>query len=148
MIKPRQIEKIGSNIEDLIKDYTLLKKTVLQKHHLSASAISIFELLLDETLTLKNLTDKSLLDKSTLSRQVNPLVKNGWVIKERRKDKRYTYFTLSEEAATLYQNFKKDLNKELYHSLKTWSEEEVQLVYVLLGRLDRSIHYTVNSQEK
>lgn len=132
-------QAIDEKIEELVKNHTQLSRTLQKKLGLTASAVSILELLEEKHLSLKQLTDYSVLDKSTLSRQVNQLVKKDMVKRETGKDKRFVKFSATEKGRELYQQYNLEKDNKINSILISWTEEEKQLLYVLLGRMGRSL---------
>lgn len=126
-------------IEEFLNKYQEILTNVLKKHGVNRSAFAILNLIQQETCTLTELTALSNLDKSTLSRQVSELVSKGWVIKEKRSDKRSAYLSLSEEALNLTQVLSSELEEIVDLILRGWPSDEKQLFLILLGRVNRSI---------
>lgn len=134
------------NTEDLLKKvselyelYKRMNQQLLSHQNLNASAVNLIDIIGDQKQTLKQVTELTGLDKSTVSRQINALVVKGLVIKEAGQDKRYSYFKLSEEAANIYSEYQLNFKKSFDLSLAGWTEEEKQMLSVLLGRLNRSL---------
>ncbi|API89537.1 hypothetical protein BKP56_09840 [Marinilactibacillus sp. 15R] len=119
--------------------YKKMTQNLLTDYNISASALNLIEILGEEQATLKSITEQSQLDKSTVSRQMNTLVKNGLVVKTTGDDKRYAYFTLSEDAKSKFQEYNTAAQKIFSDILEGWTEEEKQLLSVLIGRLNRSL---------
>lgn len=126
-------------LADLQSLYKVMTQNLLHDYNLSASALNLIEILGEEQATLKSITEQSQLDKSTISRQMNTLVKNGLVVKTTGADKRYAYFTLSENAKSKFQEYNTAAQKTFSDILAGWTEEEKQLLSVLIGRLNRSL---------
>lgn len=114
-------------------------KKFLDQYHMNASAVNLINVIQDDTLSLTEITEMTGLDKSTVSRQMNALVEKDYVIKTSGEDKRFTLFQLTTEARTIYHEIKTEFNDFFDHSLDKWSEEEKQMLYVLLGRLYHSL---------
>lgn len=90
-------------------------------------------------LTLKEITERAQLDKSTVSRQMNTLEKLELVERKAGEDKRFSFFKLTEEADVLYNSYLKEFTDYMEKTLLAWSEEEKQILMVLLGRLEHSL---------
>lgn len=121
------------------QQFSKVKKEILDKQKVNASTINLISIIGDETMTLKEITEISELDKSTISRQINVLVKNGLVTRETGKDKRFSFFELSEEAKALYKQYTNDFVQYIDGALMGWSEEEKHMFSVLIGRANYSI---------
>ena len=130
---------ISVKIDELVENHDRLSKSLQKQLDLTSSAVVIMELLGNDKLSLKELTEKSTLDKSTLSRQVNQLVKKNFVIRETGKDKRFVQFFVTEEGKALHEKYITEKTNQLASILLSWTDEEKQLLYVLLGRLGRSL---------
>lgn len=134
-------------MEEFQQHYSKLLSAVLSKHKVTHSAFLIMRTLNDERKTLKELSAITSLDKSTLSRQVNTLSKKGWVLKEPGTDKRYSHLSLTEEALTLTNTLRFEIEQQLGYILRGWPTDEKQLLFVLLGRANRSMFF-YESQNK
>lgn len=119
--------------------YKRITDYLLTEIGLSPSAINLIDLIGEQELTLKDITQLCQLDKSTVSRQMNALVKKGYVTKTTGKDKRFAYFTLTEEATTVFDRYQEQLENQFNTILSGWTQEEIHMLTVLLGRLNRSI---------
>jgi len=119
--------------------YKRITEQLLAKINLSSSAINLIKLLGDQELTLTEVTKSSRLDKSTVSRQMNALVKKEYVAKTTGKDKRFAYFTLTDNAREVYDSYQADLEEQFNTILSGWTEEEIHMLTVLIGRLNRSV---------
>lgn len=139
MPKEVPIHTIIEKLEEVQSTYSVMVKKLQKEMNISASSIPIMEIIQDEKMTLKEITEKSVLDKSTVSRQINQMVKKEMVKREPGNDRRFAYFSLSERAKKAYRTYLFELNKNMTAALYSWPEEEKQILYVLLGRLDRSL---------
>lgn len=139
MPKQVKIEDLLRKVSDLQGIYKRMNQELLSSQKLNSSAANLINIIGKEEKTLKEITEASGLDKSTVSRQVNALVKKGYVTKTTGADKRYAYFTLSNEAETAYEEYLQAFQKLFHSSLTGWTEEEKQMLSVLLGRLNRSL---------
>lgn len=119
--------------------YTSIEQSVLKKNRLNRSAFFIMRHLIEQPLTLTELTSSFSLNKSTLSRQVNNLVKKGWVIKDSGKDKRFMYLVLSKEAKQLINSVHFEIEQQVTQIFSSWSNDEKQLFIILLRRINRRI---------
>ncbi|WP_161878815.1 MarR family winged helix-turn-helix transcriptional regulator [Alkalibacterium sp. MB6] len=119
--------------------YKRITDSLLTELGLSLSAINLIELIGDEEMTLKDITQKSQLDKSTISRQMNALVRKELVTKTTGEDKRFAYFKLTEKASDVFHSYEGQLKSRFHMILSGWTEEEIHMLTVLLGRLNRSI---------
>ncbi|WP_208560162.1 MarR family winged helix-turn-helix transcriptional regulator [Marinilactibacillus kalidii] len=125
--------------------YKAMSQNIMSEYDLSASALNLIAILGEEKATLKAITELSQLDKSTISRQMNTLVKKELVLKTTGEDKRFAYFTLSDNAKSLYISYNETFKKQFSEILAGWTEEEKHLLSVLLGRLNRSLTNGMNS---
>lgn len=119
--------------------YTSIEQSVLKKNRLNRSAFFIMRHLIEQPLTLTELTSSFSLNKSTLSRQVNDLVKKGWVIKDSGKDKRFMYLELSKEAKQLINSVHFEIEQQVTQIFSSWPNDEKQLFIILLRRINRRI---------
>lgn len=135
-------------MEEFQQHYRKMLSDVLSRHQVTHSAFLIMRTLNDERKTLKELSAITTLDKSTLSRQVNTLNKKGWIVKEAGSDKRYTHLTLSEEAFTLTNTVRFEIEQQLGYILRGWPTDEKQLLLVLLGRANRSMSFYASQNKE
>ena len=119
--------------------YTSIEQSVLKKNRLNRSAFFIMRHLIEQPLTLTELTSSFSLNKSTLSRQVNDLVKKGWVIKDSGKDKRFMYLVLSKEAKQLINSVHFEIEQQVTQIFSSWPNDEKQLFIILLRRINGRI---------
>lgn len=119
--------------------YTSIEQSVLKKNRLNRSAFFIMRHLIEQPLTLTELTSSFSLNKSTLSRQVNDLVKKGWVIKDSGKDKRFMYLVLSKEAKQLINSVHFEIEQQVTQIFSSWPNDEKRLFIILLRRINRRI---------
>lgn len=139
MPKQVKVEDVLDKLTELQALYKQINQQMLNTRSLNESAVNVISIIGEEQKTLKEITEACGLDKSTVSRQVNALVKKEWVQKTSGEDKRYAYFTLSEDAMTMHTEYKQVFNDYLEGTLSGWTEEEKQMLIVLLGRLNRSL---------
>lgn len=76
-----------SRMNDFTRMHRKLNGMLLDYYKLTESSLVLFDIIEDEEMTLKAITDASYLDKSTISRQVNSLVKKGYIDKKTGNDK-------------------------------------------------------------
>lgn len=126
-----------SRMNDFTRMHRKLNGMLLDYYKLTESSLVLFDIIEDEEMTLKAITDASYLDKSTISRQVNSLVKKGYIDKKTGNDKRYSYFKLTEQAKTVYASYKKESIRAFDDLMSGWTEEEKQKLSILLMRLNR-----------
>lgn len=138
MTRTVDINEMLEKITAFNSQFFQVKREILSRQNVNASAINLISIIGDETMTLKEITSISELDKSTISRQINVLVKEGLVIRETGKDKRFSFFELTDEAKTIYRHYMNDFVKFIESALKGWSEEEKQMFIVLVGRANYS----------
>ncbi len=141
MARTVDIQDMLEKIVAFNHQFSKVKKNILAKQNINASTINLISIIGDERMTLKEITEISELDKSTISRQINVLVKNGLVTREVGKDKRFSFFELSDEAKTIYHQFTNDFVEYVEGALRGWSEEEKQMFSVLVGRA----HYSLST---
>ncbi|MCC5895877.1 MAG: winged helix DNA-binding protein [Alkalibacterium sp.] len=139
MDSPEKTDVLLDKITDLNQLYKQVAELVLHEHGLSSSAINLIKLMGENEYTLKQITELSRLDKSTVSRQMNALVKKDFVTKTTGQDKRYAYFTVTEKAKTVFSEYHSHLEKKFESILSGWTQEEVHMLTVLVGRLNRSM---------
>lgn len=139
MAQSASVPSLIDKLEEVVFIYTRLVKQLQKEINLPASFIPIIEIIQDDKLTLKEITEYAMLDKSTISRQVNQMVKKGLVIRESGEDRRFVYFSLSNQAKEAYRSYQSELNERMAAAFAPWPEDEKQLLYVLMGRLGRSL---------
>lgn len=128
--------------------FSQIKRVILDKQKLNSSTVNLISIIGNETMTLKQITEISELDKSTISRQINRLVDDGLVIRETGKDKRFSFFELSEHAKIMYRQYQKDFEQYFDHTLKGWTEEEKHMFSVLVGRANYSMSNSLDKYSK
>lgn len=139
MESPGNTDALLEKVTEMNQLYKQVAELMLHEHGLSSSAINLIKLIGADEYTLKDITQKSRLDKSTVSRQMNALVKKEFVTKTTGEDKRYAYFTLTDKALDVFANYHKHLEEKFESILSGWTEEEVHMLTVLIGRLNRSM---------
>lgn len=139
MDSPEKTDVLLEKVTDLNQLYKQVAELVLHEHGLSSSAINLIKLMGDSEYTLKQITELSRLDKSTVSRQMNALVKKDFVTKTTGQDKRFAYFTITKKAQTVFSEYHSHLEKKFESILTGWTQEEVHMLTVLIGRLNRSM---------
>lgn len=131
--------ELAQRLNEINKLYDHYYRQLLNHYDINASTINLISTIQDETMTLTEITDITGLDKSTVSRQMNMLVDKDYVVKTSGEDKRYTLFQLTKEAKQAYQVISEEMTAYLDYALDNWSEEEKQMLLVLLGRLNHSL---------
>lgn len=124
-----------------------LKKQVLKQHRINEAQLKILTELKIEALSLKKLALSLTTEKSTLSRQVASLVKSGWLIKDQSADKRMQFISLTVFGKESLTKIEEQLEQPWTSLFHTWSEEEKQLLSILLGRVARSLHQQKKVEE-
>src|SRR5699024_2108146 len=128
--------------------FSHIKRVILDKQKLNSSTVNLISIIGNETMTLKQITEISELDKSTISRQINGLVKEGLVIRETGKDKRFSFFELSERDKSMYKQYQEDFEYYFDQTLKGWTEEEKHMFSVLIGRANHSMSNALDKETK
>lgn len=139
MSSPEKTDVLLEKVTDLNHLYKQVAELILNEHGLSSSAINLSKLMGENEYTLKQITELSRLDKSTVSRQMNALVKKDFVTKTTGQDKRYAYFTITDKAQAVFSDYHSHLEKKFESILSGWTQEEVHMLTVLVGRLNRSM---------
>lgn len=139
MPKTVNTKELLLKLNELQYTYSKLEQVVLKEHEINRSWAKLMNIIGEEEKTLKEITEESGLDKSTISRQVNALVAKKLVNKSVGEDKRFVYFTLAQEAEQKFNEYQENVQHVVDHSLSGWTEEEKQMLSVLLGRLNRSL---------
>lgn len=133
-----------------------LYQSLLQKRarniKLTIAEWQLLQLVADGNDTQQALAISTNLDISTLSRQLSRLKSKGYLIKEivRTEEKIYTrpasHYRLSEEGQDILKQM--DLDFDLFNQqiFDHWSEEEVNLLTILLNRLSKRIEQIENNQ--
>lgn len=134
------------DLETLLKHFSQvkleldhIKQNILKNQHLNASTVHLIAVIGDEQMTLKQIASQAGLDKSTVSRQMNTLEAEQLVLRTTGKDKRFSFFKLTPSAKIHYDRYLESFTNYLDQALLAWSEEEKQLLLVLLGRMDYSL---------
>ncbi|WP_018658754.1 MarR family winged helix-turn-helix transcriptional regulator [Allofustis seminis] len=143
MSKTVDIKALLKQMEEVAISFDAAKKRMLAKEKLNASTIYLISIIGEDTLTLKQITERAQLDKSTVSRQMNTLEKLQLVERKAGEDKRFAFFNLTSDAKMHYNNYIRSFTAYLNQTLIAWSEEEKQMLLVLLGRLDYSLHQSM-----
>lgn len=133
------MKELLSKLNTFDNQFSKIKKEILDKQNINFSTVNLISIIGDDRLTLKEITELSDLDKSTISRQINGLVKANLVTREIGEDKRFSFFELSDEAKKIYHEYNNDLISYFEDALKGWSEEEKQMLLVLVGRANHSM---------
>lgn len=126
-------------MESTISEFEAVKQKMLSQENLNASTIYLISIIGDDVLTLKEVTERAQLDKSTVSRQINTLEKLQLVERKTGEDKRFSFFKLTEDAYIHYNSFLNKFTNYIENALMAWSEEEKQMLLVLLGRMEHSL---------
>lgn len=132
-----ELSTLLSRMNEFTRMHRKLNGMLLDYYKLKESSIVLFDIIDDEEMTLKEITDASYLDKSTISRQVNSLVKKGYIDKEIGADKRYSFFKLTDHAKEVYDAYKKESERAFDDLMSSWTEDEKQKLSILLMRLNR-----------
>lgn len=148
MARSVDIQELLDKLNTFDNQFSRVKKLILDKQNLNSSTVNLISIIGNETMTLKQITEISELDKSTISRQINVLVKNGLVLRETGEDKRYSFFELSEEAKEMYKQYISDFVEYFDHTLMGWSEEEKQMLSVLVGRANYSMSSALSKDKE
>lgn len=132
-----EISTLLERMDTFTRLHRKLTGMILDYYELTESSLVIFDIIGDDQKTLKDITEASLLDKSTISRQVNALVKKDYIAKEVGKDKRYSYFQLTDHAKEVYQAYKQEAERAFDDLLENWTDDEKQKLSILLMRINR-----------
>lgn len=90
----------------------------------------------DGKLTMKEISEGINRSKSTVTQLVDKLLKSGYVTKEIDPfDKRYTYIVLTEKGLRIKKDFKEISQNVIKIFFKDFTEEEIQVLLVLLNRV-------------
>lgn len=133
-----QINEIKVQLEHFYNDFNQFEKKLLKEHALSKATFSMLNHLDDSSKTIKELSIITNLDKSTLSRQLDVLVKKNLAIEIKHEDRRLRNIQLSNQGQTLKKRINQTLATQWELIFQLWSDEEKQLLMVLLGRMNRS----------
>lgn len=147
MAQTVDIKEMIDKLVTFNKQFSRIKQEILLSQNLNASAVNLISIIGDETMTLKEITEISELDKSTISRQINVLVRDELVVRETGKDKRYSFFQLSDHAKIIYQQYVTDFIQYMDYALKGWSEEEKHMFSVMIGRANYSLSTALTKNE-
>lgn len=132
-----EMSTLLSRMDEFTRLYRKLNGMVLDYYKLTESSLVIFDILEDDEKTLKQITEASHLDKSTISRQVNSLVKKGYIHKKTGQDKRYSFFKLTDHANEVYAAYKVESERAFDDLMDSWTDDEKQKLSILLMRLNR-----------
>ncbi|MDT1938851.1 MULTISPECIES: MarR family winged helix-turn-helix transcriptional regulator [Carnobacterium] len=133
-----QNNEIKAQLEDFHTLYKQFKTNVLKKHILTKSSLSLLNHLDSNPKTIKELSHDTNLDKSTLSRQVDTLIKKNLAMEIEHLDRRLRTVQISDYGQELQKQIHQQLDEKWDTLFQLWSNEEKQLLMVLLGRMNRS----------
>lgn len=145
MVRSVDMAELANSLTYFFRLYDQHYKKLLAKFNIHASAINLIHAIDDQVMTLTEITEATGLDKSTVSRQMNMLVKQDYAVKKAGKDKRFALFQLTPKAEEDYQEITQATTDYLSQSLDNWSEEEKQMLLVLIGRLNHSLSRSTES---
>lgn len=138
MGKYSQSNEIKIQLEHFYNEFNQFENKLLKEHALTKATFTLLNNLIDIPKTIKKLSFETNLDKSTLSRQLDILVKKNLVIEIKNEDRRLRNVQLSEEGQNLQNRINQNLTQQWELIFQSWSDEEKQLLMVLLGRMNRS----------
>ncbi|KRN54306.1 MarR family winged helix-turn-helix transcriptional regulator [Carnobacterium divergens] len=138
MGKYTQINEIKIQLEHFYNEFNQFENKLLKENALTKATFTLLNNLIDIPKTIKKLSFETNLDKSTLSRQLDILVKKNLVIEIKNEDRRLRNVQLSEEGQNLQNRINQNLTQQWELIFQSWSDEEKQLLMVLLGRMNRS----------
>ncbi|TFJ38576.1 hypothetical protein CKN73_10230 [Carnobacterium divergens] len=138
MGKYSQSNEIKIQLEHFYNEFNQFENKLLKEHALTKATFTLLNNLIDIPKTIKKLSFETNLDKSTLSRQLDILVKKNLVIEIKNEDRRLRNVQLSEEGQNLQNQINQNLTQQWELIFQSWSDEEKQLLMVLLGRMNRS----------
>ncbi|WP_413523977.1 MarR family winged helix-turn-helix transcriptional regulator [Carnobacterium divergens] len=133
-----QNNEIKAQLEDFHTLYKQFETNVLKKHTLTKSSLSLLNHLDSNPKTIKELSHDTNLDKSTLSRQVDTLIKKNLAMEIGHLDRRLRTVQISDYGQDLQKQIHQQLDEKWDTLFQLWSNEEKQLLMVLLGRMNRS----------
>ncbi|MCO6017794.1 hypothetical protein CKN86_10215 [Carnobacterium divergens] len=133
-----QNNEIKAQLEDFHTLYKQFETNVLKKHILTKSSLSLLNHLDSNPKTIKELSHDTNLDKSTLSRQVDTLIKKNLAMEIEHLDRRLRTVQISDYGQELQKQIHQQLDEKWDTLFQLWSNEEKQLLMVLLGRMNRS----------
>lgn len=133
-----QSNEIKIQLEHFYNEFNQFENKLLKEHALTKATFTLLNNLIDIPKTIKKLSFETNLDKSTLSRQLDILVKKNLVIEIKNEDRRLRNVQLSEEGQNLQNRINQNLTQQWELIFQSWSDEEKQLLMVLLGRMNRS----------
>ncbi|MFS7259764.1 MarR family winged helix-turn-helix transcriptional regulator [Carnobacterium divergens] len=133
-----QNNEIKAQLEDFHTLYKQFETNVLKKHILTKSSFSLLNHLDSNPKTIKELSHDTNLDKSTLSRQVDTLIKKNLAMEIEHLDRRLRTVQISDYGQELQKQIHQQLDEKWDTLFQLWSNEEKQLLMVLLGRMNRS----------
>lgn len=138
MGKYSQSNEIKIQLEHFYNEFNQFENKLLKEHALTKATFTLLNNLINIPKTIKKLSFETNLDKSTLSRQLDILVKKNLVIEIKNEDRRLRNVQLSEEGQNLQNRINQNLTQQWELIFQSWSDEEKQLLMVLLGRMNRS----------
>ncbi|KRN79001.1 MarR family winged helix-turn-helix transcriptional regulator [Fructilactobacillus lindneri] len=90
--------------------------------------------------TQEKLAKEMSLDTSTLSRQLKRLVEKGMVHKTAiGKDRRQLVYNIDEKGVNAYKSIENDYQTFKLHIFEQWTDEEKNMLKILLNRLENSM---------
>ncbi|MGX7418706.1 MarR family winged helix-turn-helix transcriptional regulator [Carnobacterium gallinarum] len=116
-----------------------LQLKILTTYQLTLSHFNLLLYLKEKSpLSLKQLTHLTQTEKSTLSRQVTNLMAQQWLMKEQTLDKRVYLIHLTSEGLEKLAKIDIEFNDTWKTLFSAWPEDEQQLLFILLGRINRN----------
>lgn len=134
-------------LRDIEKNYKSALVLITKHVNLTIAEWQLLINIIDGFDTQEKLSQETKLDTSTLSRQLKNLVKKEMLIKTPTgKDKRQLVYSVSELGQNAATNINESFQKLSNMVFDRWTDEETNLLHILLNRLDKSMARVVSKR--
>lgn len=138
------IEDVGDTIQRMVRIFQMFERDQIKPTGFTISqCYSLIELSKHENLTMNELSHKMNLNSSTMTRNIDKLVRGGYISREKHEeDRRIVFVKLTEEgkaASEMLNNNISDYYRKIISNLQTDSMREVlDSVSLLLGAFEKA----------
>ncbi|KRM11565.1 MarR family winged helix-turn-helix transcriptional regulator [Paucilactobacillus suebicus] len=134
-------------LRDIEKNYKSALVLITKHVNLTIAEWQLLINIIDGFDTQEKLSQETKLDTSTLSRQLKNLVKKEMLIKTPTgKDKRQLVYSVSELGQNAATNINESFQQLSNMVFDRWTDEETNLLHILLNRLDKSMARVVSKR--
>lgn len=132
---------ILDSLRESSKNYTRILKKIGKEENITISEWQLLIKIEEQVNTQDKLSKSMHLDASTLSRQLKNLFDKKLISKKAiGRDKRQLVYTISEEGKDRYFKINENFKNAKDQIFKQWSDEEIRLLEILMGRLNNSLN--------